>query len=263
MDIEVLDFDRKVNRLVFAARDTTGAFVNALRRTVANEVPVMAVEDVEVRKNSSVLYDEVIAHRLGLVPLKTDLESYTLPEECKCGGAGCARCQAKLTLVADDAGIVYSEMMKPKDPKVKPVFSGMPIVKLLKGQKLEVEVTAVLGKGKAHVKWKPGLLYYKHYPVIRMSGEIKDASLVERFPDVFEQKGGRVVVKEAGFAKSHLTDSIDELSGGAVSVQEKEDDFVVYLESWGQLDCKEILESAVKILDAKLDSFKEELTRKA
>ncbi len=60
---------------------------------MTEEVPTMAIEDVEFRKNNSILYDEIIAHRLGLVPLKTDLKSYNLPEKCKCKGEGCARFQ--------------------------------------------------------------------------------------------------------------------------------------------------------------------------
>jgi len=107
----------------------------------------MAIEDVEVRKNSSSLYDEMIAHRLGLIPLTTDLKSYNLPSECKCEGKGCARCQLVLTLSAKGPGIVYSSSLKSKDPKVKPVFDNFPIVKLLKGQEIELEATATLGTG--------------------------------------------------------------------------------------------------------------------
>ena len=79
------------NKLSLIIKDTTPAFVNALRRIILDEVPTMAIEDVEFRKNNSILYDEMIAHRLGLLPLKTDLKSYTVPEHCKCEGKGCAR----------------------------------------------------------------------------------------------------------------------------------------------------------------------------
>ena len=208
------------------------------------------------------LYDEIIAHRLGLIPLKTDLESYTLPSECKCEGAGCARCQTKLTLSYDDAGIVFAEELKPKDPKIKPVFGKEPIVKLLKGQKLEIEATAVLGMGKDHAKWSPGLVYYKHYPVIKVTGELKDLSLVEKFPKVFESKNGKIVINEEELIKSHLTDSVDEITGGAVEIDSKENDFVFFVESWGQLECKEILEHAAGILGDKLDEFREVLGKK-
>lgn len=262
MEISVLDYDKKANRLAVVMRNTDVAVVNAVRRAAMDEVPVMAIEDVEFRKNSSAIYDETIAHRLGLVPLKTDIESYNLPDECKCGGAGCARCQVKLTLSAQGPCTVYAEELKSKDPKIKPVFGKTPILSLLKGQKLEIEATAMLGKGREHAKWAPGLVHYKHYPEIKEAGEIKDSSLLDRFPKVFELKGKKVAVNEQEFAKSNLTDSIDELTGGAVRIEDRQNDFVMFVESWGQLECKEILDNAVDIFTEKLESFQEELGKK-
>ncbi len=262
MEVEILDYNKKANRLAFVVKDSSASMMNALRRIAINEVPVMAIEDVEIRKNSSVLYDETIAHRLGLVPLTTDSESFSLPAECKCNGAGCARCQVKLTLSCDEPGMVYSEELKSKDPKIKPAFGKIPIVKLIKGQKLEVEVTAVLGQGKEHAKWSPGLVFYKHYPVLKIAEEIKDRSLVETFPGIFEEKGGKVSINESEFLKSHLTDSIEEITGGSVKVEDKENDFVVFVESWGQLGCKEILESSMEIFNDKLAAFQEGLKEK-
>ncbi len=262
MEIEVIDYDKKANRLFFVLKDSNVSIANALRRIAIDEVPVMAIEDVELRKNSSVLYDETVGHRLGLVPLKTDLESYNLPSECKCGGVGCARCQVKLTLEADEAGYVYSEGLKSKDPKIKPVFGKMPIVKLLKGQKLEIEATATLGLGKEHAKWSPGLVFYKHYPHLKIVREIKEQSLVELFPKIFESKSGKITINESEFLKSHLTDSIEEITEGAVKVEEDESSFVFVVESWGQLDCKEIMESAISIYEKKLAEFQKEMSKK-
>ncbi len=81
MEVRVLENKKDEGKLSFVIKDTTAAFVNTLRRIMVEEVPTMAVEDVEFRKNSSALYDEMIAHRLGLTPLKTDLKSYNLPEK--------------------------------------------------------------------------------------------------------------------------------------------------------------------------------------
>ena len=106
VEIEVVKVDKKKNKLTIMLKKTDAAFVNAVRRAILENVPTMAIEDVELRKNTAVLYDEVIAHRLGLLPLTTDLESYNLPTKCKCNGEGCASCQVKLTLEAEGAGIV-------------------------------------------------------------------------------------------------------------------------------------------------------------
>src|SRR3989338_340192 len=167
MEIRVLDNNKEQGRLSFILKDSNPVFANTLRRLIIDEVPTMAIEDVEFSKNNSILYDEMIAHRLGLVPLKTDLKSYNLPEKCKCEGKGCSRCQLKMVLkVTKGSGTVYASEIKSKDPAVKPVYGDMPIVKLLKGQTLEIEATAVLGRGKDHSKWSPGLVYYKYKPII-------------------------------------------------------------------------------------------------
>ena len=142
------------------------AYVNALRRYFQFEVPTMAIEDVEFRANNGILYDEMIAHRVGLLPLKTDLQSYNLKNECKCKGTGCAQCELKLTLKTVGPKTVYAADLKSKDPKVKPVFPQTPITKLLDGQELTFEATAVLGLGKEHSKWSTGLVFYKDNPTI-------------------------------------------------------------------------------------------------
>jgi DNA-directed RNA polymerase subunit D len=147
--------------LIFSLSGVDTAYANTLRRIMGFEVPVMAIEDVEFRKNTSILYDEIISHRLGLIPLTTDLKSYDMMSECKCKGAGCASCTVKLVLKAQGPCTVYASEIKSKDPEIKPLYGKMPIVKLLEGQELEFEATAILGLGKDHSKWCPGLVFYK------------------------------------------------------------------------------------------------------
>src|SRR3989339_1802678 len=179
MEIRVLSNEKEEGKLSFIAKDITPAFANTLRRIIADEVPTMAIEDVEFQKNNSILYDEMIAHRLGLIPLKTDLKSYNLPSECKCEGKGCNRCQLKLVLKATKgSGTVYASELKSKDPAVKPVYGDMPIVKLLKGQTLELEATAVLGTGKSHIKWSPGHVWYKYKPIVEITGDVKNPEAI-------------------------------------------------------------------------------------
>src|SRR3989344_679452 len=118
MDIQLLSYDKKNEKASFIISKTTAAYMNALRRYCTERVPTLAIEDVEFRENSSVLYDEIIAHRLGLIPLRTDLKSYSLRETCKCKGEGCARCTVQLTLEGKGPGTVYASDMKSKDSHV-------------------------------------------------------------------------------------------------------------------------------------------------
>src|SRR3989344_7648064 len=137
MNIQLLD--KQEHSIKFVFKGINSVIANTLRRLIVNEVPTMAIDVVEFNKNNSALYDETIAHRLGLVPLTTDLKSYNLPKGCKCEGKGCESCQLKLVLKAKGPGFVYSSELKSQDPKVKPVFDKIPIVKLLKDQELVIE----------------------------------------------------------------------------------------------------------------------------
>jgi DNA-directed RNA polymerase subunit D len=253
MTVDVLESGK--NMLSFVLKGTTAAFANSLRRAVIEQVPTTAIEEVELRKNSSVLYDEIIAHRLGLVPLTTDIVSYNLPAQCKCKGEGCASCQVKITLKVEGPATVYASDLKSKDPKVKPVFPGMPIVKLLKGQKLELEATATLGTGSQHSKWAPGHIYYKRKPVFK-AGNVKDPEAVVNAcpPGVFEIKHGKLVANEQLLLKYDLAGAVEEASNGEANIEET-DDYVFFLESFGQLSCQQIMEQAATALETQFTEF--------
>lgn len=256
MEIKLISQDKKAGKLTFLLKGSSPAFANMLRRTIINEVPTMAMEDIEFRQNSSVLYDELVAHRLGLIPLKTDLKSYNLPEDCKCEGEGCSRCQLKLILKEKTGGTVYSEDISSLDPKVVPVEGKIPIVKLGKNQSLEFEATAILGKGKEHAKWSPGLVFYKYAPAIELTKDVKEHNLiVESCPkSVFELKNKKAVVNPKRLNECHLCGACVDVDAG-VKLNEKSDEFIFTIESWGQLTPKEMLDEAMNIFKNKLDVF--------
>ena len=262
MEVRVLENNKEEGKLSFIIKDTNAAFVNTLRRLMIGEVPTMAIEEVEFRKNNSILYDEIIAHRLGLIPLKTDLKSYNLPDKCKCEGKGCARCQLKLTLKAiKGSGIVYASELKSKDPAVKPVYPKTPIVKLLKGQSLELEATAVLGKGKIHSKWSPCMAYYKYKPIIEIGNVKNPEEVVEAtHGNVFEIKNEKLEVIKDNLFKYDLAGVVEEVSEGEVKVKH-DNDFIFYIESWRQLSCKEILNQAISIFNETFDEFAKKIKK--
>src|SRR5271157_3096557 len=135
------------------------SYANAVRRFCISEVPSMAIDDVVILENSSVLYDEILAHRLGMLPIKTDLERYNLPEDCDCGNPlGCHKCRVLFVLDAkgkDKVSTVYSGDLVSEDRDVRPVSETIPLVKLAQGQSVKLEAYARLGKGKEHAKWQP------------------------------------------------------------------------------------------------------------
>ncbi len=156
MDIKLLS--REQDTLRFVLSDISPAFANALRRVIMAEVPVMAIDDVMILENNSVMYDEILAHRLGLIPVTTD-QTYNLPEECTCKSElGCEKCRASFSLeieASDPVEVVYTSHLKPENPEVRPVSDKIPIVKLAQGQRIKLEAYARLGRGKVHAKWQP------------------------------------------------------------------------------------------------------------
>ena len=258
--MEITLLAKKDDKLTLVIEGIDNVMANTLRRLMLAEVPVLAVEDVEFHKNGSALYDEILAHRIGLIPLKTDLKSYNLKEECKCKGEGCALCQVEFSLDATGPCTVYAAEMKCKDPAIKPVYDNMPIVKLIKGQKLKFDAVAVLGKGKTHMKFAPGWFYYQQYPEIKI-GNVKNADEVVKVcpTGVFDADGGKLKVKQ--LEKCVLCNACVDKDEN-IEVRGKKDKFLFYMESFGQLDNKEIFLKALEIFDKKLAEFEKELKKK-
>ncbi|WP_457613752.1 DNA-directed RNA polymerase subunit D [Methanocaldococcus sp.] len=147
------------------------SFSNAIRRIMISEVPTFAIEDVYIYENSSSMDDEILAHRLGLIPIKgkplldTEIITFTLEKEGPC--------------------TVYSSDLKSENGEV--AFKNIPIVKLGKGQKIKIECEAVPGIGKVHAKWQPCNAVYKQL----------SEDEVEFFVETFGQIDAEQVLKEA------------------------------------------------------------------
>lgn len=156
--MEIENVKRSDGKLNFEIKDASLHLINAIRRTIAENTPILAIDVVEFIKNDSVLYDEIIAHRLGLVPLKTDLKTLKLREECSCKGKGCNKCTIKLKLSVKGREVSSKDL---KGKGVEVVYD-MPIVKLAPEQELELIAEARLGVGKEHAKFIPGLAWHAY-----------------------------------------------------------------------------------------------------
>ena len=132
-------------------------YANALRRVCLNGVPVFAIDTVDIIQNTSVLPDEGLAHRLGLIPLKTDLKRFNEPSKCDCQSeSGCSNCKVLLVLdsgESDESRAVLSSELSSEDETVKPTSDKIPIVQLAPGQQIKIECYARLGRGTEHAKW--------------------------------------------------------------------------------------------------------------
>ncbi|XP_062022171.1 DNA-directed RNA polymerases II, IV and V subunit 3-like isoform X2 [Rosa rugosa] len=185
--------------LKFELRDTDASVANALRRVMIAEVPTVAIDLVEIEINSSVLNDEFIAHRLGLIPLTSDRAmSMRFSRDCDaCDGDGqCEYCSVEFHLRArchsDQTLDVTSKELLSSDHTVVPVdFSdasgyeaseqrGIIIVKLRRGQELRLRAIARKGIGKDHAKWSPAAtVTFMYEPDIRINEEMMDTLSLE------------------------------------------------------------------------------------
>ncbi len=266
VDVEVEEYKMKLtvlnqekDSLKFLITEEDASFANALRRIMINKVPTMAVQEVEFRQNSSILYDEIVAHRLGLLPLVTDLKSYSLPAECTCAGEGCAKCQLKLSLSEKGPKIVTAADILSADPSIKPVHPEMPIVKLLEGQELEFEAVASLGIGKDHAKHSPAHVFFTNDCKLTINN---DSSLFKEFkskfpPQVFKDNK----ISEDLILENDLIDACDGVCEDIVKVEYNPNSFVYNIESWGQLTPKEIVTQAVDKLKETTEEFNSEVKK--
>ena len=158
MKVRILE--KTERKMKFEVTGLTPALAGELRHIMISEIPTMAIEWVNFHKNDSVLWDEIIASRLGLIPLTFDPKFYNMKDSCSCDGKGCVHCQVTLVLKKKGPCTVYSGDLVSSDKNVKPVYENIPIVELMEGQELELEAIAQLGLGKEHAKWQGAIVGY-------------------------------------------------------------------------------------------------------
>ncbi len=153
--LEVINKDNQ--KISIKLKGVSLHYANALRRVCLNGVPVFAIDTVDIIENSSVLPDEGLAHRLGLIPIKTDLSRFNEPSKCDCQSeAGCSNCRVMLVLDSGDSDVtrtIFSSELSSEDDSIKPTSDKISIVQLTQGQRIKVECYARLGRGTEHAKW--------------------------------------------------------------------------------------------------------------
>lgn len=240
---------------VYLFEDTTHTYLNTLRRLMNNRVPVMAIDEVKFLENSSAMYDEQVALRLGLISLTTDLDSYMIKSQCK--GEGCARCTLDITLNKAGPCTVYASDLKSKDPAVKAVFLNTPITKLLEGQTLKFEAKAILGNGKTHAKFVPGFMFYINVPKFKVKDAKEAKKIAEESKGVLECDGKKLSL--ADYSKADFAVSLLENNPDVAEVEMSDNDFIVTIETWGQLSLKELMSRTIEVFDAELDELESEI----
>jgi len=261
--------------------------INVVRRYALAKVPCMAVDIVRIIDNNSVLFDEILAHRLGLIPLRSEeaLKKYReLPlekcAECSENIDACPKdivekCFAFMILkveARDREITVYSRDIESYDPDVKPVYDNIPIVVLAPGQRIWVEMFARLSNGLEHAKWSPATVAVSRYIANIVVDEYlcngcgTCASLCPR--GVLRVEEGRVKIIDA--EKCIICKQcVANCPNKAIDVVPRDDEYVLYIESSGALKPSTIVREALNILIGELESmlevvnkWREELSRR-
>ncbi|MEM0493740.1 MAG: DNA-directed RNA polymerase subunit D [Thermofilum sp.] len=265
---------KKDEKLVVELEGVTPALANSIRRALIAEVPVLAIDEVIVAENSSVLWDEMIAHRLSLIPLKMSEETYDALLDCYLRGEDCSVIFTLEEKASERARTVLSGHLRfegvegvaapPEAFQVEPVSKNIPVVKLAKGQGISLTAIARMGVGREHAKWQPvAAVGYKHKPVIRVLRNPDEATatkILEVCPrKVFGYLDGNLVVAQptscnlCGECAEKFPEYV-EVSGDPTSIR-------LSIEGLGTIPVEKILHVALEMLDRKLarlvDSIRE------
>ena len=263
MEIAFSRLDERVAKFTITGVSTS--FANMLRRAMISEVPTLAIEDVRIYDNTSVLFDEMLAHRLGLIPLRTDLKRYVPRGECACEGVGCPVCTATYTLSVEGPKTVYSSDLIPQDPDAPPAEEKIPIIDLAKEQKIVLEAYAIVSTGKEHAKWQATTACgYKNYPEITISEQCDGCGMcIDECPrGVLEAGQGNVRVIEGRQELCSLCKLCERacLAGGigtepAISIGFDAEIFIFVVESDGSMPVREIIERALQYIQRSSDDL--------
>ncbi|KAH8925737.1 RBP11-like subunits of RNA polymerase [Atractiella rhizophila] len=271
---------------------------NALRRVLIAEVPSVAIETVYMWLNTSIIQDEVLSHRLGLVPLRIDPDKLEFPNgeptvantvifhlnaECSIETLN-TRKKGKGDTNTDgveigDESIVYSHQLEFKsegdqdamfgfdsDPGLTPRVANPDILlaKMAPGQVIKAEMHAVKGIGKDHAKFSPvATASYRLLPTIHITRPIPPA-LQDKFiacfrPGVLEKRDGQVIVVNPRKDTVSREALRHKEFEGMVELGRKRDHFIYTIESSGAMEVQRLFRDACKVMLAKIGDVKKGL----
>ncbi|MBN2602593.1 MAG: DNA-directed RNA polymerase subunit D [Candidatus Thermoplasmatota archaeon] len=256
--MKVVNAEFKHKKGVIHIEGTAPYFINSLRRIMIADLPKLAVDDVIIYDNTSALFDEIISHRLGLIPIPTDLELLIFRDECSCKGKGCPNCTVRYTLSKEGAGVVYSGDLQPAEKSWAIKEDKIPIVELFNDQRLILEVEAVLGRGKTQAKWQavqaPG---YKFMPTINF--DKKKINEVKEFVKTLEDglltlKGEKLEILDIDKI-SVLEFYLHKNNVDFIEIKRDNTNIIFSFETDGALSAEDALINSLKILEEKYADF--------
>ncbi len=233
--------NKKENQITFKT-EISESLANSIRRYVSH-ILTLAVDEIEISKNDSPLYDETIAHRIGLIPLKTNKTIN-------------GKIEINFDLDSQKEGFVYSGEMVSSEKNAEVVYDKMPITILPKGHELKLKATAKAGIGREHSKFSPGMIFYREIFNVKLNGNCP-LELIDICPKkVFEEKNNKVVVKDSqkcDFCEECLIKFNDKIK------IEPTKEVLITVESFGQIPPKEIFKKSIENLKKDLSDISKKI----
>eukprot|EP01138_Halocafeteria_seosinensis_P007834 gb/GECG01008004.1/.p1 GENE.gb/GECG01008004.1/~~gb/GECG01008004.1/.p1 ORF type:complete len:337 (+),score=35.18 gb/GECG01008004.1/:1-1011(+) len=274
------------DRLIFDLIGVEAPIANALRRILLAEIPTMAIEHVFISDNTSVIQDEVLSHRIGLVPLladprcfeekqteedATDLNTLVfkldvMGEPVKKGSKGETRYthvySGHLQWVPQG-----SQAERFYDAPIRPVHDDILLAKLKPGQRITLEAHAIKGTGQEHAKWSPvATASYRLMPHVEIADPIYDeeAEELKQISDVFDVQTNSKGRKEAVVSRPRQCNMSREILrdprfANRINISRINDHFIFSVESVGMLDSRTLVKEACRILKEKCQNVQNAL----
>jgi DNA-directed RNA polymerase subunit D len=248
--------------------------LNSIRRYSLAKVPTYAIDEVTVVVNTSAMFDEMLAHRLAMIPLRSEesvdkllsvdvmlCEKCSLDSEEKPPKDVCDKCFVSMYLEAeahDEEVTVYSSEIKSEDPHVKPVYDNIPIVILAPGQRISLELRARIGRGLEHAKWSPATVAIaRNVAEIKIDKELCNlcGKCVEVCPKkVLKVDGGRIKVERA-LDCIICKQCVNVCPVKAIDVVNIVDKNILRVESSGALEPETIIRLSLELLRRDLEAL--------
>jgi len=298
MKTQIIDGWPKGNRIKILITDTDAAQANAIRRTILTDVPKMAISKVrfelgqtqdqkgEYFESVNALPDEVIAHRLAMIPIPTYLDEFVFPEDdpaneglpedqwgspasqiiyhCSIRGPSSENKEETKTVRAGDLNVLGETKLQ-----IAESHQAIPLTILLHGQYLEFYAYATLGRGRDHAKWAPASAVSFHQREVAVLNNKKKAKIL------FDLDLG---VSQADFGKDGRIENIDmvekmrkamaQVSQGtgrdadfdnAISMEKVDKEFVFSFDTDGSLSPEAVFNQACEVLSSRFVLLNEEL----
>ena len=287
-DIEIKS--KTDEELVFDIKGIDPTIVNTLRRIMIAEVPTMAIETVIINQNTSIIPDEVLAHRLGLIPILADANDFIekKPEE-DFNEQNSMKFTLNVKCFTDNNGKIINNNIFSKDLIFVPqgqqeqkfynnknkkysiglVHDDILINKLTPGMELDLECYCVKGIGRVHAKWSPVCTaYYRLINKINILEEINgdDAEELKQLCP----KGVFVINKKGNAEVGNVRDCTScrecirqEKFKNLIELGKVADHYEFHIESVGMYKPESIFFRAIDVLKEKIKTWHELLKEKA